>query len=352
MRAPLDRNFLKRQHWELDVRNAIAAGLPPPPPPPGLEGYIPPPPAPPPAPTAPPTPQSLQASLGRALGFPPPSPPPLAPPPRRSASPSWNEDESLAALNAEATRRAAAQDEAHGPEGLGWFNAPKNVFGAALGRVVDKLRWQRGRVWNPKILQADVKTPDRIVRPPKNWERDIVAAFRATRQTNDVKVSTFRALAAQALKLANDGRGFWQRSFAALGTLADYGKESARKFIRWCEAYGWIGTFNALYRDDDGSLKRDANIYLLFGKDDGAEIAALENEAVALEHEAAGLEHEAAAAKREAAATKREAAALKRESLTLSRGAALFGLLARPWGLNATAFPSNRHTIRRHPAPA
>lgn len=206
------------------------------------------------------------------------------------------------------------------------------ALGDVAGRVVEKVLWQRGRVFNPKILQVDVKPPKRLVPPPSNWANDAAENFRRERVVNaDVSLPYFRAVVLAIEKIASDGWGFVQRAFKSIGRLAglgrgedNWGRETVRKCIRWLEEHGWIGTLNALYRDEDRALKRDANVYQLFGKHDAAEIAALAP----------------------------EARAVKRESLTLSRGAALFGLALRPWGLNATPAPSNRHQVRTLPAPA
>jgi hypothetical protein len=249
-------------------------------------------------------------------------PPPAAPaPPRMPLSP---EDEQLAALNAAATVGAKAQDEAHGPDGLNWFKAPKASFGATVGHVVEKLRYAAGRVWNPKIHCADVKIPGRFVRPPKNWDRDVLKDFRAKRVKGDVRVNTFKGVVATMHDMARHGRGFVQSAYAGIAQLSDCCSESFRKVLRWVEDNGWVGTFNALYRDEDGALKRDANVYLLFGKQEAVEISE----------------------------TPPEDRGLKREARTLSRGASLFGLVVRAWGLNATPPPSNRHNLRTAPAPA
>ena len=139
----------------------------------------------------------------------------------------------------------------------------------------------------------------------------------------------------QIEKLALDGHGFFQRALRSLGRLAklgrrgmegNWGRETVRKVMDWLREHGWLGPLNALYRDPETrELKRDANVYQLFTKEDAAEISAIEDPS---------------------------ARALKREALTLSRGATLWGLAVRPWGLNATPMASNRHEILSNPAPA
>ena len=164
-----------------------------------------------------------------------------------------------------------------------WQNVGRALGGVA-GRLVEKVRWQRGRVFNPKILCVDVKVPKKPVPPPVNWARNIVETFARVRVINeDVSVLYFKAVVEVIEKIASDGAGFVQRAFKSIGRLAglgrgegDWGRETVRKCIRWLEANGRIGTFNALYRDDEGQLKRDANVYLLFSKDDAEEAMALE----------------------------------------------------------------------------
>ncbi len=210
------------------------------------------------------------------------------------------------------------------------------ALGDVAGHVLGKVQWQRGRVYNPKILAADIKPPKRKVPPPTNWARDVTEAFAGARIINvDVSVPYFSAVVHQIEKIASDGAGCVKRAYKSIGRLAgmgrkgmegNWGRETVRKVIDWCREHGWLGPLNSLYRDPENrALKRDANVYLLFAKEDAAEISAIEDPS---------------------------ARALKRESLTLSRGAVLWGLAVRPWGLNATPSPSNRHQIRTHPAPA
>jgi hypothetical protein len=212
------------------------------------------------------------------------------------------------------------------PASPAWHKVGR-ALGDVAGRIVEKVRWARGHVFNPKILQVDVKTPNRTIKPPANWAQDVINHFRYARVVNeDISTPYFTSFVLGIEKVASDGRGFVQRGFKALGGLGDQGKENARKAIRWLEDHGWIGTLNTLYRDEETrELRRGENVYLLFGKEDAAEITAIGDAS---------------------------ARALKRESLTLSRGAVLWQLMVRPWGLNATPSPSNRHQTRTRAAPA
>lgn len=274
-------------------------------------------------------------------------PPSAGPPPDDDAPPdaAWYErmrlraearrrgDVSMTAMAVAAPAPAVHPDKVLSSDGTvhAWQKVGRAI-GDAATRVIEKVRWQRGRVYNPKILQADVKAAKHAIRPPPHWARNAVENFSAARVPDqDVSVPYFKAVVDVIETIASDGHGFVQRAIKSIGRLAglgrmegQWGRETVRKCIRWLEDHGWIGTLNALYRNDDRSLRRDANVYILFGKDDAAE--------------AAGLEP--------------ETRATWRESRTLSRGAVIFSLAVRPWGLNATPAPSNRHQIRTRPAPA
>src|SRR5579863_516887 len=71
-------------------------------------------------------------------------------------------DAELAARQAEATARANAMEAPPEPafqkSAHAWQNVGRSIGGVA-GRVVDKVSWQRGRVYNPKVWSADLKTP-------------------------------------------------------------------------------------------------------------------------------------------------------------------------------------------------
>jgi hypothetical protein len=208
----------------------------------------------------------------------------------------------------------------------GVFGAVGRAIGDVAGRVVGTVNRRMRRIFTPKMRQADVKVKGWTLPPPEHLVRDMVADFKKNRVLGvDISVVYFTQLVEKAVeKLAKDGRGFWQRSFLAMGTLANMSRETARKGIRWMRLRGWLGVLNGLYREDadpsrqeDRRDKCEANIYMILGKKAVAEIAA----------------------------TPPEARAAKWEDLTLARGAVLFGLYARDGGLNAS--PS-----RRHPTPA
>jgi hypothetical protein len=210
------------------------------------------------------------------------------------------------------------------------------ALGNVAGSVLGKIQWQRGRIYNPKILTVNIKPPKRRISAPANWVRDVIDAFeRARIVSHDVSVPYFEKIAREVWKLADDGRGYFQRAYKSIGRLAKlgrrgmeghWGRETVRKAMDWMRENGWLGPLNSLYRDPETrELRRDSNVYQLFTKEDAAEISAIEDPS---------------------------ARALKRESLTLSRGAILWGLAVRPWGLNATPSPSNRHQTRTNPAPA
>jgi hypothetical protein len=197
------------------------------------------------------------------------------------------------------------------------------AIGAVASFLADKVGWQRGRVFNPKILSVNVKPAKAKVAPPANWARDAISNFAKLRVINeDISLPYFQSIVQAIETVASDGLGYVQRAYASIGRLArlgrtegNWGRETVRKAIRWLEAHGWIGTLNTLYRDEDRTLKRDSNVYLLFGREDAEEAQALDEPA---------------------------ARTLWRESRTLSRGAAVWGLQVRPYGLNATSRVSDR----------
>jgi hypothetical protein len=245
-------------------------------------------------------------------------------------------DASLAAMNAAATAKAAEIDARNTDGPAAAWQKVGNALGNVAGRVLEKVQWQRGRIYNPKILTVDIKAPKRKISAPPTWVRDVIDAFERSRiVSQDVSAPYFEKIAREVWKLADDGRGYFQRAYKSIGRRAKlgrkgveghWGRETVRKAMDWMRENGWIGPMNGLYRDPETrELRRDSNVYQLFTKEDAAEISAIEDPS---------------------------ARALKRESLTLSRGAILWGLAVRPWGLNATPSPSNRHQIRTNPAPA
>jgi hypothetical protein len=239
----------------------------------------------------------------------------------------------MTAATAAATAAIQATDAA--PDATGWQKVGRSL--AEVGaRVAEKLKWRKGRIYNPKILVQNIKVPERKICPPPNWARDVAEEFDRKRVVGvDVSLPYFMMVINQIEKIALDGHGYVHRALRSLGRLAklgrrgvegSWGRETVRKVMDWLREHGRIGPMNALYRDPETrELKRDANVYQLFSNEDAAEISAIEDPS---------------------------ARALKRESLTLSRGAVLWGLEVRPWGLNATPLASNRHEILRTPAPA
>lgn len=263
------------------------------------------------------------AMLGHAMGAAAPSPPTPEPSAERAASQTVTPDPLVEPVSVAA---AAVPPHAAATEAGQWSEAPKGMLGNVLGRVIEKLQWVRGKVFNPKVFLADVKTPDRLVRPPRHWDHRIKKWYRAHRSDGDPFFATFESWVNFIYQVAGDGRGYVQRSWEAMAAAMGMCRETARKCVRIAEDGGWLGTFNTLYRDPEtNDLKRDSNVYILFTEQDAAAIRAVEDQS---------------------------ARAVKRECLTLSRGAMLWGLLVRPWGLNATPSPSNRHRTRSRPSPA
>ena len=78
----------------------------------------------------------------------------------------------------------------------------------AVGKVVAKVSWLRGKVFNPKVMLRDVTVPNRVIPPPGNWARDVMADFEHKRVKGDLSVPYMAALVEKAfLKLAGDRRG-------------------------------------------------------------------------------------------------------------------------------------------------
>jgi hypothetical protein len=208
------------------------------------------------------------------------------------------------------------------------------ALGDIAGQVVGTMKRRIGRRFTPKMRQADVKTkPGRVIPPPEHWVRDMIAAFKRTRVPGiDISVAYFRLLAEKGfIKVANDGRGFVQRSFRGLATLADMGRETARKGVDWMRDNGWLGTLNSLSRDNADTArdetrrdKYEANVYFLLNRTETAEVVGAPP----------------------------EARASKWEAVTLARGAVLFGLFPRDGGLNRSPARFERDATRTSPAPA
>ena len=252
------------------------------------------------------------------------------PPATAANAPPAPAEPDLATAQAAATASAAAIDAAdaanYGSAGAAWHKVGR-ALGDITGRIIEKVRWASGRVFNPKMLAVNVKAPRKYHKPPDNWAKKVAADFLACRVKGDVSVPFFENFINKALlEEARKGFGYVQHGLKFLADLGHQGRETARKIIRWLEDRGWIGTLNTLYRDEkDRSLRRGNNVYLLFDKETADEIAAVEEP---------------------------EERAKKRESITLARGALLWNLVVRPWGLNATPVASNRHEILSNPAPA
>ena len=188
-----------------------------------------------------------------------------------------------------------------------------------------------GRVNHKKILKADIKPPNRVIKPALGWARAMKAAFARQRRPGDASVPYFSAVASAMETFFSDGRGFVMRSFVAIGRMAGLGRvpessgrSTVLKCIRWMEDNGWIGTKNVLYRDEDRTLKRDSNLYVQFEKETAEKIAALPFPARIDD----------------------------RQNRTSNFLADLFRLVITPYGLNAVRPPPRRDRRRINPAPA
>ena len=63
----------------------------------------------------------------------------------------------MAAAAAEAA--AATQAPVSNPDATGWQKVGRSL-GEIGARIAEKVKWRRGRVYNPKILVTNVKVPD------------------------------------------------------------------------------------------------------------------------------------------------------------------------------------------------
>lgn len=227
-------------------------------------------------------------------------------------------DAVLAAAQADASARVPERERGEG-------SAVLRGIGAVAGFIAGKAKAALGRVYQPKIWKADIKVPLKKRVPPRNWLRDVVADYAAKREKGDPLAVSFQSCMGVMLFYANDARGFFQRAIRSLAKQAWLSHETFRKCLRWSERNGWVGTLGANYREkgEDGvtRVRRDANVYQLFGSEDAAQFEGLD--------ESARVE--------------------KRVSLTLSRGLTLWGHHLWPWGLSSRSPSAPRD--RRNPAP-
>jgi hypothetical protein len=202
------------------------------------------------------------------------------------------------------------------------------------------------RVFNPKIWEGDT----RRFRGPRFEFKPWLAACRDAIITGRRRGDPMQAhlqRTSQALALTDreaSGRGAKRRmSFMTIAAFVGCCIDTARRCVRWLEARGLVDTFNVLVRvknPDHPSLNgvfRTANMYMLRMPE--------------APPEAPGTAHTAVAAPAEEAPPAVQA--VLAATARLARWAAAFGLVARPWGLNATPLPAVDHRrTERRTAPA
>lgn len=160
---------------------------------------------------------------------------------------------------------------------------------------------------NPKIWSADLKPiPGRV---------DKAGWMLRVRDIGDQPLLRARTLISVAYALlwfvGREGAGYARVSYEALAKAAKCCCETVRKALRVLEARGLLDTFNTLVRRD-GDVRRGANAYGLRGFVSAIGVVA-------------------------DAATSAVTGAADRMGEQLRRYAAVWGLKARKWGLNATA---------------
>ena len=236
--------------------------------------------------------------------------PPSPPPPERARAREGLSDEQLAALQRQAAQRARTCLPDCRPE------QPSRGVAEALPA---RLQAASGvRVVNPKIWNSDAH-PIRGARPDFDaWLSRARAAIRGRGRGDVLAVTADRIAGLLVYCARRTGDGFARVTFADLAKLAGCCVETARRAVRCLEGWGVVDTFNVLVRRPGGAVERDANLYLLR---DSAQDSA-----------------------------ERESPPADRLADRLSRYAAVFGLRARLWGLNAT--PLRSPAPARTPAPS
>lgn len=235
----------------------------------------------------------------------------------------------LVALQAAATARATEQTS--GPIPLG-VRMPASVR-AALGK---------DGAFNPKIHESNVKQFRRGEPFDLSGWQSAVRAAAKKRGLGDVLESTINQAAGYLAWLCRAGtdrargaQGSVQVSFAQWSNGVGRGCSvaTACKIARWLEDAGLINTFNTLQRIGRRLLRGANNYVLVMGADARVPDAAPESTADA------------------PPALRR----LRRFNAWLSRWEKAFGLVVRPWGLNATPVATHRFAhlpADERPAPA
>lgn len=189
--------------------------------------------------------------------------------------------------------------------------------GTAIGRAVERVAPGAAprATLNPKMWAADIK-PLRARAPDTNgWLRQVRAAARTRVAGDPFETTIIRGAEVLLWFVRTSGNGWARQTFEQLAAAFRTVPETARRVVRFLERAGLLDTFNVLSRRGD-QVRRDANLYLI----------------------------------PDAPADDAPAA----PSLTdrLARYADAFGLVARAWGLNATAAPVGTRPAWTRSAPA
>ena len=221
--------------------------------------------------------------------------------------PGASDDDILVAAQAAATAAADARGDAIGT----------NVRDALppLARKV-----AGAGVLNPKVWEADL--PE-FIPPPEGGYDDaaymaaVRAAVRQQRAMGDPLAPTLELIGAKLVYLRRKGGALVRASFVSLAGLVGCCVETARKAVRWFERCGLLDTLNVLNRTQEGEVRRRPNLYIV------------------PETEQPPPPPPADVASSQPAP---DPVRVQRGTIgdRLQRCAALLGLKARPWGLNAT----------------
>ena len=183
------------------------------------------------------------------------------------------------------------------------------------------------RVNHHKIQKADVGPIDRETDAPA-WYAQIRAVRCVPGQKGPLFGSLMQVAWAMVALERRRAMGFAWATYEGLAKVAGCCPKTVERCMRFFEAHNLVDTLNVLFRRTDGALRRDANIY----------VPTIDRPPAPLPADVKGADSV-------------RSAVVSRAFGGLSRLAALFGLRARPWGLNATPISPARLSYGARLAP-